>query len=424
MRTARPRAGLALISLIAVLIVACTGTGEPGRSSLPDAGPISTIVAGSEQVLSPGRLLVLGDEGTITTMRADGTDQVTLAEPDPQVEERTQPTWSPDGARVAWTERRADKETYLVVAETDGRRLIEHPSPLLAVYIAWSPDGRHIAMTGGDDEGNLLLSVARPDGEIAVIDQGSPLYFDWAPDSSEVLARISGRFEYLAIDGSARTTVPATGDFRIGAHIGESVVLGTARDVGEALAVADRTGEIQRELLRYSTPMAFVIDGRGGRLAVMSRGSPESQALARVEETDLPIIEPNQLVVVAAADGSIEEVARARGVAWFWSPNGRLLLYSTLELVDSVERLQWHTWDGEESTSYRAFSPTGIFGRDYLAFFDQFARSISFWAPDGSAFAYAGGTSLEDAGIWVQPVGGGDAVRVASGEAAMWSPNP
>ncbi|MGH8913319.1 MAG: hypothetical protein ACRDZM_02245, partial [Acidimicrobiia bacterium] len=96
--------------------------------------------------------------------------------------------------------------------------------------------------------------------------------------------------------------------------------------------------------------------------------------------------------------------------------------YSTLGFVDGVERLQWHTWDGERSTSYRAFSPTGIFGRDYLAFFDQFALSISLWAPDSSAFAYAGGSSLEDAGIWVQRIGGGDPVRVSPGVMALWSP--
>ena len=70
----------------------------------------------------------------------------------------------------------------------------------------------------------------------------------------------------------------------------------------------------------------------------------------------------------------------------------------------------------------RPFSPTGLFGRDYLAYFDQFALSISLWAPDGSAFAYAGGSSLEDAGIWVQKVEGGDPIRVSPGEVVLWSP--
>ena len=131
--------------------------------------------------------------------------------------------------------------------------------------------------------------------------------------------------------------MPVSGEFRLGAHLGESVVLGTGRDIGEALATANRKGEVERELLRYAAPMAFVVDDIRGRLAVMMRGSPESQQLSQVEESDLPIIEPDQLVVVDAADGSLVEVTRARNVAWFWSPDGDQLLYTTIEFLDGVE---------------------------------------------------------------------------------------
>jgi len=414
------RALFAAVSLVAALLAACTTTGDPDGGTLPDARTLATDVFVVEDA-SPGRLLVLGTEDEIITMRPDGSDPVTLAGPDPDIE-RTQPTWSPDGSRVAWTERRADQETYLLLADSDGGDVIEWPSPLLAVYIAWGPDGEHLALTGNDGEGDLLLAIAGSDGDIQVIDEGAPLYFDWAPDGTEVLARVSGRFEYLAIDGSGRETVPVTGEFRLGAHVAESVLIGTERDVGEALALANRQGEIERELLRYAAPMAFVADQAGSRVAVMSRGSAESQALSRLGETDLPIIDAERLIVVATSDGTLEEVSPARNIAWFWSPDGRELLYSTVEFIDGIERLQWHIWDGEETKSYRPFSPTGVFGRDYLAYFDQFALSISLWAPDGSAFAYAGGDSLEDAGIWVQNVGGENPVRVSPGEVALWSP--
>ena len=419
MTTRLGRALLAPVFLLA-LLTACTATGESDRDTLPDARTIATEVSVAE-ISSPGRLLVLGAENEIITMRPDGSDPVTLAEPDPDIE-RTQPTWSPDGSRVAWTERRADQETYLLVANSEGGDVDEWPSPLLAVYIAWGPDGEHLALTGSQVPGDLLLAIAGPDGDIRVIDQGAPVYFDWAPDGTELLARVSGRFEYLAIDGSGRETVPATGEFRLGAHVGESVVLGTGRDVGEALALATPLGDIERELLRYTAPMAYVADDTGSRLAVMSRGSPESQELSRIEETDLPIIDAERLFVVETSDGALEEVSRARNIAWFWSPDGRDLLYSTVGAADGFERLQWHVWDGDETKSYRPFSPTGLFGRDYLAYFDQFALSISLWAPDGSAFAYAGGSSLEDAGIWVQKVEGGDPIRVSPGEVVLWSP--
>lgn len=403
------------------MVFACTGSEQPERVSLPEAAvEIPTATTGVTGGL-PGRLLVLDEDDGIMTVRPDGGDQVTLAEPDPAVE-RAQPTWSPDGSRVAWTERRDNQEILLMMSAADGSGIVERPSPVQAVYIAWGPDSEHIAITGNTEDGNLLLVVADPEGELTVIEEGAPLYFDWAPEGSEVLARVGERFGYVAVDGSGRTPVPVSGEFRLGAHLGESVVLGTGRDIGEALATANREGEVERELLRYATPMAFVVDDIRGRLAVMMRGSPESQQLSQVEESDLPIIEPDQLVVVDAADGSLVEVTRARNVAWFWSPDGDQLLYTTIEFLDGVERLRLHTWDGERTTSHQAFSPTGVFGREYLAYFDQFALSFSLWAPDSSAFVYAGGSSLEDAGIWVQPLDGDEPSRVSSGQMAVWSP--
>lgn len=405
--------------MVALLALACSSSGEP-QGTLPDLGSLTTVTVESTEG-PPGRLLVLGVEDEVFTVRPDGSDMVTLAEADDEIE-RTQPTWSRDGTRVAWTERRGDRDTYLVVIDSDGGNPTEFRSPLLAVYIAWSPNGEHVAMIGNDEVGDLFLAVAGPEGEITVLDEGAPIYFDWAPDGSKLLARVAGRFGYLNIDGTGRTPVPTTGEFRFGAHLGDLLILGTGRDVGDALAVADHEGAIQRELLRYAAPMAFVVDDAGGRVAVMITGSPESQRLSQVEETDLPIIEPNQLVVVDASDGALDEVSTARNVAWFWSPDGSHLLFSTVEFIDGAERLMWHTWDGVESTPYQPFSPTGAFGREYLAFFDQFSRSISLWAPDGSAFAYAGGNSLQDAGIWVQPLGSGRPDLVSPGQVATWSP--
>jgi Tol biopolymer transport system component len=402
-----------------LLVHACNGSGDD-QTPLPDLGSLTTVSVEPRAML-PGRLLILGVDDEIITVRPDGTDRVVLAEVDEEVE-RTQPTWSPDGSQVAWTESRGGRDTFLMVTDSDGGSLRQWPSPLLAVYMAWSPDGANIGIIGNDDQGNLLLTVAGPDGQFTMLDEGAPIYFEWSPDGTEVLARVEGRFGYLALDGSGQTPLPASGEFRLGAHVGESVVIGTARDVGDALVIADREGTVQRELLRYEAPMAFTVDRPGEELAVMMRGSPESQRLSGVEDPDLPIIEPDHLVVVDTGTGAVDEVSAARNVAWFWSPDGRLLLYATVEFLDGIEQLMWHTWDGAESNSYQAFSPTGTFGREYLAFFDQFARSMSLWSPDGTAFVYAGGNTLEDVGIWVQPLDTSQPERVAPGQVAAWSP--
>ena len=398
------RLGRALLVSV-LLLTACTATSEPDRDTLPDAQTISTDVPVVEDP-APGRLLVLGTEGEITTMRPDGSDPVTLAEPAPDIE-RTQPTWSPDGSRVAWTERRSNEETYLLVAESDGGNMIEWPSPLLAVCIAWSPDGEHLALTGSLGQGDLLLAIAGPDEDIQVIDQGAPVYFDWAPDGTELLARVSGRFEYLAIDGSGRETVPATGDFRLGAHVAESVLLGTGRDVGEALALANRQGVIERELLRYAAPMAFVADETGSRVAVMSRGSPESQELSRLEETDLP----------NRRGASVRGHHLGRRPRRNQSDPQHFLVLEPRRPGSPLQHGRCRRWLRTSAMAHLGWcrdrvlppvQPDRALGRDYLAYFDQFALSISLWAPDGSAFAYAGGDSLENAGIWVQKVEGGN----------------
>jgi hypothetical protein len=413
------------LAAIAIIAAACTAVDPADRD--PATGntreTLSEIPVGDPSLSDiPGRLLVLGLDDEITTMRPDGTDRVTLAPSDPKIEERTQPTWSPQGDRVAWTERWEDGKSYLVVADHEGN-LSSSPSPAMASYIAWGPDGHSIAITGDDLEGNLFLAVAEPGEPATVIDRGAPLYFDWSPDGQNLLVHIEDRFEYVSLDGADRVPVFADGAFRVGVHVRDSIVFGLARDVGESLAIGGPEGSDTTELLRYTAPMAYVLDPGEDRLAVMVKGSPESQELSDVTDSELPILGPRRLVVVDAATGDIEEVAAALGVAWWWSPDGDRLLYSTQELIDGIQRLQWHVWDGAESTSFTPFSPTGAFGRGYLAFFDQLARSVDLWAPDGSAFVYAGGSGIEDAGIWVQPLHGGGPVRVSHGQVAIWSPN-
>jgi hypothetical protein len=96
-RTRLPRTSLLLAT---GLIVACTGSSDT-QVPLPDVASLSTVAADAAEG-PPGRLLVLGVDDEIVTIRPDGTDRRTLAEPAEDVE-RAQPTWSPDSRRVAWT---------------------------------------------------------------------------------------------------------------------------------------------------------------------------------------------------------------------------------------------------------------------------------------------------------------------------------
>ncbi|MGH8928616.1 MAG: hypothetical protein ACRDWH_09720 [Acidimicrobiia bacterium] len=395
-----------------LLVTGCSGAVAESAALIGDPSVVAEL---------PGSLLVLEDDGAIAIVSPDGGERTELAEGGEVV--RTQPTWSPDGRRVAWTESVAGGEAELITASIGGDVITRDPAPFLAVYIAWDPTGRWLAFNGIDPEGDLHLAISQPGSEAELIDRGAPLWFDWNAAGTELLVHIEDRFEFVPIGGGQRRPVSA-GRFRVGVHAGDGVVFASSNEVGEILVVGGADGSVRSELLRVGSPTAFVVDPFDARLAVMSTPSASTLALSREEPGPVPVLEPNHLVVVQLADGAILDVAQGRAVAWFWSPTGDRLLYSTMIERNGRIQLQWHTWDGSVTTDHQTFIPTGTFGRDYLAFFDQFDRSLSFWAPDGSGFVYAGGSTLEDRGIWVQPVGGGLPVRVALGSVASWSPRP
>lgn len=416
---------LAFAAVVVLLFV----TNPPDIS--PDASTTTIGPSTTEETIEPdpslrglpGRLLVIETDGAILTMDPDGTERITIAPAQPGITERSLPFWSPGGDLIAWTERHSSDDVSLVVATRDGDPVGTLDIPVLASYMAWGPSGGLIALTGDDGRGNQHLFVADVgSGTTTTVAEGSPMYFDWHPDGGQLLVHSGDSVFYVSADGTRSFEVAAGGEFRVPTHLNGSLVLGYGRDVGETLSVSTPGGEVTAELIRYATPMAFVIDDLTQRIALLSKGSSANQRLSGVTDIALPILRPNSLVVLDGATGEVAEVAQGQGVSWSFSPDGKLLLYSTLETIGSTQRLVWRVWDGSSSLTFASFSPSGRFGREFLAFFDQFDRAASIWAPDGSAFAYSGGNDLSDLGIWVQRIDSAEPVRVGRGLAAFWSP--
>jgi len=366
---------------------------------------------------------VLRSDHSIISVRPDGSDPIVFAEGDEVVLGRAQPTWSPDGGEVAWTEQIGEDSHELVIATADGVEHSRAGAPMLAQYLDWSPNGEAIAFMGNDFWGAMTLAFAETGADASIIDDGAPMYIDWNPDSESLLVHIEDRFEIIEMDGGARASIPTDGEFRVGTHVGGRIIYSVdGGGIGEVLTIADAGGQNPRALIRFTAPAAVVADDTTSRLALMSTWTREGVEIRESAPTDLPVLIPEQLVVLDLESGDARLVAEGRAVSWAWSPDGAHLLYSTVEFDGDSQRIVWYSWDGTTSTRYGVFTPSSRFGNGYLAFFDQHERSVTLWSPDSRAFVYAGGTAGAASGIWVQPVRGDAPVLVTEGIYATWSP--
>ncbi|MEJ2210456.1 MAG: DPP IV N-terminal domain-containing protein, partial [Anaerolineae bacterium] len=114
------------------------------------------------------RLVYAGNHGLVI-QALDGSNSYAVS----NAAEDTDPVWSPDGRRIAFTRRQHDHwELYAVDASGQHlTRLTDTPhrpdgTPANSVAAAWSPDGRHIAFYT-DRAGSWQIWVMHADGSAA-----------------------------------------------------------------------------------------------------------------------------------------------------------------------------------------------------------------------------------------------------------------
>jgi dipeptidyl aminopeptidase/acylaminoacyl peptidase len=277
----------------------------------------------------------------------------------------------------------------------------------------WDPTASRIAYLDSPLPPAIELGVAEIDGAGAAptsLGSGRPFYLSWNPSGKQMLVHVgANRLQQLAIDGT-RTTVDAhPGAFNVPFWTadGRRFVYASETAKGQRLVVRDRDKKLGRELVRFDGAIRFVVSPDGDRIAF------------QVIQTD----SVGPLTVVDRATGDFERVASGVAPAFFWSPAGDRLLYLTPETEEGRVWFRWGVWGGESPFTTPRFVPSAMFGSAYLQFFEQYAQSMSLWAPDGSAFTYAGESESGETGIWVQPARpGAEPALVAKGDFATWSP--
>ncbi|MCZ7570608.1 MAG: hypothetical protein M5U01_18745 [Ardenticatenaceae bacterium] len=381
---------------------------------------------------SANRLVVLGDDGNIYTVSPDGSDRQALTTDATTDHTYRQPTWSPSAERVAWVEidsRTSDIRSTLLTSRSDGRDRTTAVIPFPAFYLFWSPDSQRLAyLSSGTTELALsLVDVAHGGDEATTLDRGQPLYFSWAPDGRRLLTHIgTDRLALLSLDGTqapldARPAAFAAPQW---SPDGSQLLYAVRDGTAQRLIAATPEGTLQHEITSFDGVISFTMSPDRRQIAYAI--TPEPIGTAAFGPLYIADLNTNQ-----ARELSAEPV-----LAFFWSPDSRYVIFLRPERHPPVTPvpeaaplrqeqlwLRWHIWDGTRTFPLSLFSPSDTFLLDYLRFFDQYAQSMTLWAPDSSAFVYAGLSENGFQGVWVHPIGEGSApTRVTRGLFAAWSP--
>ena len=350
-------------------------------------------------------------------MAPDGSERFALTTDASGSRRYLQPTWAPDGQRIAWA-RLDGQRSFLETSRFDGSERTEVAVPFLPFYIYWSPTSDRLAYLSNwmtlDQPSMALRLFDVEEGAAKTLAEGAPFYFSWAPDG-----------QTPADAHRQRACRGAIHRWRAGvaAHLGRRFPCATVgagrgpaglrrgRRWRQRLIVTDTAGQEVAELTDYPGRISFSLSGDGNRLAYV------------VTDRDSSSSTFGPLYVVEVDTLRTREVTDDPVVAFYWSPTGDKLAYLGVEFVGGRLGLRWYVWDGRQSMPYAAHFPTRTYLDNYLPFFDQYAQSHRVWSPDGDAFVFTG--TLEDgrSGVWVQPLGeGNEPVLVGPGVFAAWSP--
>jgi Tol biopolymer transport system component len=155
----------------------------------------------------------------IYLMNADGTDPVRLPTNQPR-SVNLDPSWSPDGTRIAFASNDFGNTYDIYVIDADGSGLVNvtHGYPAFSTAPAWSPDGRQIAFSRfTDTPTNFDVYVMDPDGsnqKMLTMDPASDGELagpTWSPDSRRIAfwsSRLGGSDIYVMnSDGTDQTNL-------------------------------------------------------------------------------------------------------------------------------------------------------------------------------------------------------------------------
>jgi Tol biopolymer transport system component len=172
------------------------GTGSAGKSgSSAGGGRSSGGAAGSTSQTSIADRIVFVSQrdgsNHIYVMNGDGSGQTRVTN---NADEDVDPSWSPDGRSIVFTNRRASGESAIYKIGVDGTDLRRLTSSGVGVYApAWSPDGRSIAYavanrdaTGKTEQPHIWVMDADGSNQRVIASGASTTLPAWSPDGQRL----------------------------------------------------------------------------------------------------------------------------------------------------------------------------------------------------------------------------------------------
>lgn len=431
LRTHRPTMGSSPLRFIAPLIIALLLTG----CTSPEAvRAFEQFVAQNQAILaaqgmdSTNRLLIQGVDGNLYTVRPDGSQRTALTNDATSLHQYLQPTWSPTGNQIAWAEidsRRGELESALIVSAFDGSTRTRYATPYAPFYIDWSPDESFLAYLSNWrnlDQSTTTIALRLVDlqtdnqadaNAISTLVEGQPLYLTWSPAGDRLLIHIDNdRLEFWDTTGvgTALASTFATFPAPQWSQDGANLLYALGEPGAQQLVLSDPDGNLTQQITDFDQQISFGLNPTSDRIAyAVSPPNVGTAALGPLYVVELPSLRTREL-------------SSAPVMAFFWSPDGKKLAYLVVDDSAEIVRLRWYVWDGTRSTPYAAIVPTRAFLQAYIAFFDQYARSMTVWSPDSQAFTYAAIDPSLGNNIWVQSLDQAEPIRVGRGVFVAWSP--